>query len=254
MKSPRKALGAVLLGALLAGCTATFPFSETPNSETIYRTAVNLYNEGKVASAVLGFRRLSETLGPQDPLLPRTQWYLGQALLRQKEYLSAAEAFHRIHIVAPGDTLADDGMLAAARAYRREWPNPELDSSYGEAARDELDRMLTLYPNTPLAEDVFRELQGLTNAFAEKDYQVGMGYWRQRSYHSAIQYFRDVVELYPTSERARDARLMIVRSYQRLDWSDNAREECVVLRQMYANDPEVRSLCGLAAALTPQKE
>jgi len=149
--------------------------------------------------------------------------------------------------LAPTDTLADDALLAAARAYRKLWSNPGLESTYGLAARGELDLLLSSYPDTPLREEVFRELASITDNLAEKEYQNGMFYYKLGNYPGAVTpYFRGVLELYPTSKRARDARIMVLKSYLKLKWVNEVREECGVLRQMYPDDAEVRKLCPAA--------
>jgi outer membrane assembly lipoprotein YfiO len=238
-------LGAALV-LLAAGCRTRIDLSLYPNNNALFQASLAALNDGRKAFAVQGFERLTLTLGARDTLLARSTYYLAVAYSRQKEHIRAGDAFARIPTLFASDTLADDALLAAAREYRKLWPDPELDFSYGKAAESTLQRLLRNYPSSPLVPEVFSELQSLEEDFATKDFNVGMGYFRKRLYHSAIEYFRDVAEQFPSTKTARLARLQIVKSFQRLGagWIADIDAECVVMRQLYRDDPEVLDLCG----------
>lgn len=230
---------------LLSACGKKINFDAYESSDALFRASVAAMESGENSVAAAGFERLTLTLGSRDPLLAGSHFYHGVVLSRQKEPLLAADAFNRVQGLFPADTLADDALLNAALEYRRAWRDPELDPTWGEAAKAALERLLTGYPQTTLRDQVFRELESLNEAFATKIYEAARGYYRTRAYHAAITYSRDLIEQYPATRRARDARLMIVRSYQKLKWDEERLAECVVLGQLYQDDAEVNELCGV---------
>ena len=250
----RKLLLVIAATGLIAACQKRIDFSLYPSSEELYKAALEALNDGRPRSAALAFERLTLQLGQRDTLLPRSYWYLGVSQMRDKEWQLAGNAFRRIHTIFSTDSLADDGLLAAARMSRRLWPNPELDSSYGEDAKDLLGTLLQTYPATNLREEVFAELNALDEMFAAKDYEVANDYFRDKLFHPAIEYANDVVEGYPATRKAKDARMLIVKAYRRLTWATEAEAQCKLMRDLYRNDADIGALCGTSprvAAVPP---
>jgi outer membrane protein assembly factor BamD (BamD/ComL family) len=244
------AAAAAAVAALLvpaAGCMPRFDFTRYTSNQQIYDASREALNNGRAAVAVLGFERLRDVIGSRDSLRPLVIFHLGLAYSRNKVPLKAAGELRQMHALFSTDTLADDALLLAAREYRKLWPHYELDPEYGTAARQVLAVLLTSYPDTPLREEVFREDKELEEMFATKLYEVGMDLFRDRMFPSANEYFDFVIEDYPATEKAREARLAKVRSFQRLGWDDSAAEECVVLRQIHPDDARVRNLCRVGS-------
>ncbi len=238
----------VTLG-VLAGCGRGFQPRDFANPEALFRGAMQEYERGKMANAILGFERLSLDLSSRDPLLVLTYYYLGLAHERQKEYLLAAQAFARLSDAFPSDTLAPKAILGEARSYQNLWRRPGLDADYGHKALGTLRVLLTAYPESPEAVDATARIVTLEDWLARKDYQTGMHYFRiRKAYDSAIIYFQDVVATYPGTATARLAWIGLLRSYRARNWTEEAQETCEELHRRYSGDADVRELCGPSAA------
>ena len=251
MVSFRK-LGLVALCVpLAAACAPAFqPKTFNGSKEQLYRASLRELQRKHWDNAVAGFERLTLELPARDTLLPRSHYYLGVAHNGAKEHLLAAQSFGRMAEGFPNDTLADDAMYEAARAYQRLWRRPDLDAQYGEAALQTYQTLLSVYPETPRAPQVRREIGRLEQWFATKDYENGMHYFRRHAYDSAIIYFKDVLETYPTTPKARQASLRLVEAYRAIKYREDADEMCDSLRRSYPNDREVREHCGLGGSAT----
>jgi outer membrane protein assembly factor BamD (BamD/ComL family) len=224
-----------------------FDFTRYTSNQQIYDASLAALRQGRAALAVQGFERLRDVVGGRDTLRPLVFYHLGLSYSKNKEPLKAAGEFRQVHALFFGDTLADDALLMAAREYRKLWPHYELDPEYGTAARQVLAVLLTSYPDSPLREEVFREDKQLEEMFATKLYEVGMDHFRDRQFHSANRYYDIVIDEYPATDRARDARLARVRAFRRLGWNSDAEEACVVLRQILPDDSGVRELCRVVS-------
>ncbi len=243
-------MAAIVLAGAVGACQKHFDFTLYPTSDAIYRGALVELNEGSAYAAAEAFDRLTVQLSGRDSLLPKAYWYLGVAYMKTKDYLPAGNAFRKIHALFSTDTLADDALLAAARASRKLWPNPELDSSYGEDAKGLLTTLIQAYPLTPLREEVFRELDALDDAFAAKDYEVARGLFSRKAWASSLTYLDEVINKHPITPTARKARIMKARAYQKLKFATDAADQCKLLRDMYRNDKEVLEVCGAVAPPT----
>src|SRR5687768_6994247 len=241
------------LALLMAACAKPFIPARISPSTALYEASLREYQREKWDNAILGFEKLTLDLPARDTLLSRSHWYLGMAHFRNKQYILAGQSLQRLTEAFPDDSLADDALFEAGRAYRRLWRKPVLDPQYGQLALTTFRTLLALYPNTPRATEVNAQIAELEQMFATKDYEVGMHYLRRRAYDSAIIYFQDVVATYPNTPRARDAYLRLAEAFTAIRYREDAREVCTTLRAKYPGDADVLEACGPApaAATTP---
>jgi outer membrane protein assembly factor BamD len=254
MISKRK-LVLCVLGLVIAACAKPFIPARITPSTALYEASLREYQAGKWENAILGFEKLTLDLPARDTLLSRSHWYLGMAHFRNKQFILAGQSLQRLTEAFPDDSLADDALFEAGRAYSRLWRKPVLDPQYGQLSLSTFRTLLALYPNTDRAAAANAEIARLEQMFATKDYEVGMHYLRRRAYDSAIIYFQDVVANYPNTPRARDAYLRLAEAFGAIRYREDAREVCGTLRTKYPGDADVMEACGpapaAAAAPTP---
>lgn len=246
MRRPSLALLTLVLAG--AGCFGSLNPRDYTTSTALYRAGLERYQRGDWSDAINAFERLTLDLPTRDTLLPRSHWYLGQARLRNRERLLAAQAFIRLTESFPDDTLADDALFMSGKAYTGLWKRPTLDPQYGLLAQTQFRLLTGVYPNSPFADSAARELRRLDEMFAGKDYETGMHYTRRKAYDSAILYFRAVVESWPNSDKARLAMLRLVEIYRLpvMNYKEDAEEVCAALRAGFPVDPAVLRLCKLS--------
>jgi outer membrane protein assembly factor BamD len=133
------------------------------------------------------------------------------------------------------------------------WRKPQLDAQYGEQARSTLETMVAIYPESPVAAEAQAELARLRDQFAQKIYHNGMYYMRRKANHSAVIYFREIVDTYPSTPTAKEALFRMVEAFREENWREDAEETCASLHNRYPADVAVRQLCGAPAttATTP---
>ncbi len=247
--SARAAALATIAVVSLAACSKSFQVARFQGrNEDLYRAGLREYQRGAWDNAVAAFERLTLDLPARDTLLPRSFYYLGRAQARRKDWLLSAQTFNRLAETFPTDTLADDALWEAGRAYERLWRKPVLDPANGAQAQTAFRTLVALYPDSPLRGQAEAEVAKINNWMATKDFENGQHYLRRKAYDSAIIYFKDVIRNYPDTPRVRDAYLSLVRAYRAIRYSDDAAEACSALRSAYPNDREVRETCGAAPA------
>jgi outer membrane protein assembly factor BamD len=238
-------IGLVVLSFLAAaGCSRGFRVNRFPTNEALYRAGLAEFQKEKWDNAVLAFEKLTFDLPARDTLLPMAQWYLAKAHAGRGEHLLAAQAYNRMAESFATDSLADDALFEAAREYQKMWRRPTLDAQYGELALSTYQSLLGLYPDTDRKADAEKAIATLQEWFAAKDYESGMYYFRRRAYDSAIIYFKDVVENFPQTDKAREAYLRLATAYDEIRYREDKKEVCATLYAKYPRDKEVPELCG----------
>lgn len=132
-------------------------------------------------------------------------WEAGQKALSKKDWISARQHFRRIIDGFPQSQFADDARLAVGETYVREGGSTNDLLAVG-AYRE----FLTLYPSHPKSD------------FAQ--FQVGEAYFRRRNgpdrdqtdTREAVAEFQRLLDLYPQSSYAEQARERITEARQSL--------------------------------------
>lgn len=244
---------AILGLTALAGCRTGFQLKNYQSNEALYQAALREFERQKWENAASGFEKLTLELAPRDTLASRSFWYLGLARQRQRDYVRSAQAFNRIFESYPDDSLAERALYEEARSYQALWTRTDRDASYGDAALATYSSLTTYYPSTRLKDSAAVQVGTLQAMFAQKNYDIGMYYFRDKAYDSANLSFRLVLETWPDAPRARDAALRLIESYRVLSYREEARELCAATVAKYPTDPEVMKACPLppAAAAKP---
>jgi outer membrane protein assembly factor BamD len=241
-----------MVGCILAlGCGGQLNPADFPNQTDLYRESLRRLEAGDGRSAIAGFERLTLELPARDTLLPRSHFHLGRAHTSEKEWLLAAQAFTRMASLFPQDTLADDALLQAAHSYARIWDDPELDPTYGQSAIAVYNSLIEIYPTSPLRAEAERGVAKMQAMLAEKDFLTGEHYRRRHSPHSAILYYKQVIERFPGTPRARDSYAKMAEVYKSIGYEEDVKETCVAARERYPGDPTIRSVCGAAPVTEP---
>ncbi len=241
---PQIRVGVVLVGLLAASaCKPAFRAQAFDTNESLYAAAVAERTAGREDNAIQALERLQMQLPPSDTLLPIVHQALGDLHAKKKQWLLAGQTYLRVTENFPDHPLADDALLAAGDAFSKLWRRPELDSKYGLEALATYDLLIRQYPSSANLTAAGAGAARIRQMLGEKDLLVGMHYYRRKAYDSAIIYFEGAATRYAGTDAARDALLMIVRSYRVLKYQDDAAETCTRVRTEYPNDPKVDAVC-----------
>ena len=237
----------LVVGCLLAlGCRGGFNPAKFPNPVDLYTASLQRLEAGKTQDAIAGFEKLTLELPARDTLLPRAHFHLGRAHAKRKDWLLAAQAFTRMASEFPDDTLADDALLEAANSYAKIWDDPELDPTYGQSAIAVYQSLIDTYPTSSRRAEAERGIARTQAQLAEKDFRIGEQYRRRRSPHSAIFYYKQVLERFPDAPRAKDAYARMAEVYKSIRYEEDYREACAAARARFPEDRDIRSVCRAA--------
>jgi outer membrane protein assembly factor BamD len=212
-------------------------------SEALYQASFRQFERGKWDDAVSGFEKLTFDLPSRDTLLPRSFWYLARSYQEQREHVLAAQTFNRLYESFPDDSLAAPAALRSAREYWKLWPKPDLDPTYGETALQAYTSVQQFFASSPQADTAGVEANRLLDQFAQRDYKIGMYYFRDEGFDSALIYFRDLFAKYPDTPTARLTGLRMLEAFRAIRYAEDAAELCEILRARYDTDQEILRAC-----------
>lgn len=240
---PRVRAGAVAAAVLLSACSRFNP-AAFQDSESLYSATLREFRQGHFVQAQAGFQRLSFELTGRDSLFAITRFYLAETYFGQRDFVTAAREFRRVSDEAPESPLAPTALLRAGDAHAQLWRRPELDPTSGQSALATWQELQGRYPDSEAATISGSRIRALNEAFALREYETGLFYFRRGGFDSAILYFRNVIATYPSSTLVPEAFVRLVLSYKAIGYREEQQETCDHLLQYYGTRPDVREACG----------
>ncbi len=242
----RLVLAGALLGmsGVIAGCgrkgvsTTLAPVSQpvTAGADSLWKQLEDAFRRGRWADAQRHAEAAALAIGPADPRYYRLHFLQGEIFFAQDNQLQAVREFRRVADEQPDGPLAADALVRAGDANADLWRRPELDPTFGEAARAIYEEALARYPGTPAARRAGIRLTELLEMFAQKEFKNALYYFRFKAYDSAILMLRSVIATYPRASVVPTALERLVQAYQILRYEEDVKETCEYIKQ-YHPDP-----------------
>jgi outer membrane protein assembly factor BamD len=142
----------------------------------------------------------------------------------------------------PAGPWADEARFGVCESYYRLSPPVELDQEYTMAALEHCQALLSYHPDSPFVTRAQEMMGGLREKLATKVFNAGAYYQRRGALDSAIKYFQNTLETYPTSTSAPKALLRLVQIYQLLQYDEEAEAAKQRLLKDYPTSAEAQGL------------
>lgn len=211
MKPPHGILSAVLLGLNLVflGCAKDEIDLSKDDIKERYDKAMELLERRKYYRAQEHFQYVL-LRGRHTELGDDAQFHLAEAYFLNKEYESAINEYDKL---VRQMTFSDHVRRARYRicqSYEASSPKYYFDQDATNRAIQKYQEFIEDYPESEFREEASEAIRKLRNKLSHKVYQSGILYVKMEEYDAAVDYFRNVLELYFDTEYADKARLSIV--------------------------------------------
>ncbi len=240
---PMRLLASFALAAALAvvsACASASPFQGlTPDQ--IYAHADEKYAAEEWEDAIAAFERLLATT-PGYEHARAARFKLAMSFHRRGEHLSAVSEFVRILNQGGSDTLVTRAALGVCKSYNARSPIPARDQTYTRQAITSCDEVVRDYGGTPEADTAGTIVVQLTEKLATKDLNTAEWYMKRSLIDSAINYFQDVVDMYPQTRQAPIALRRIYEAYTIIGYDDLAEQAKEQLLRDYPDSAAARAV------------
>lgn len=147
---------------------------------------------------------------PYGKLADEAQYKMGEALKGLERYDEAIQAFQKLTDDYPASKLAERAKYEAAYCAYKSSLKPEYASEPTDKAIKAFEDFVQANRASELSKEASETIQHLKDKAAEKPFLTAKFYERQRHYDSALIYYKEVVERFPESSFAKEARERIV--------------------------------------------
>jgi outer membrane protein assembly factor BamD len=188
-----------------------------------FERAISFFDNRKYDQAIQGFERIL-FYHPSSEFVDDAQYWLGRTYLEQKEYDQAIIEFDYLIRNFPKSTQLEDAYFHRARAHLLDAPSHEKDLSDLKIAIRLLDEFLTRFPNSEHTDDVRKEILSARDRLAKKELENGKLYEKLKEMTAALLYYEYIMNNYPETESAGEARYRSAQIYEKRGETQKALE------------------------------
>lgn len=189
----------VLFAACAPKGRGAVPPGTTQPDQFLFERGNALLKDKKWLTAREFFKQLTETY-TQSPLRPDAKLAIGDTYLGEgssEALILAQNEFQEFLSFYPTHPRADYAQYKVAMTHFRQMRAPQRDQSETRDTVRELQAFVTRYPNSELMPEVKAKLREAKDRLSEADYQVGVFYYRQRWFPGAIDRLSTLIKTDP---------------------------------------------------------
>lgn len=178
---------------------------------------------------------------------PLAHLKIADSYIKEEDIHQGIEEYRKFIELYPDNRFASYAQYQIAMAYFNQIESPDRGSGAAQKALKEFLLLKERYPRNPFKEAVELRIEKCKNMIADGEFLVGQFYYNKGSFNSAINRLKGLIEKYPEYKRNDEAILIIGKSYQGLKMKDKAAEFFKMLLERYpssrfASEAKKRSL------------
>jgi outer membrane protein assembly factor BamD len=238
----RACVRTLLLSALFmcAACTSALPYAGLTASE-LFEYSRAAYEREEWDEAVTALERLVQG-APGFDQMAEARMLLAQAYLNKGDYITANSEFVRFSSTYPTHELMTEAALGLCRSNARLSPILDRDQRYTLQALSSCQAVMLDYPGTQEATEADSIYGVMVEKLAWKDVSRGEFYFSRGLLDSGLIYFEQALQDFPETAAAPAALLFIYRTYQRLEYEEEATEARQRLLDRYPDSLEAQEI------------
>lgn len=231
-------LSALCLVLSMVSCSGKTPVKSTDtfDAEKSFVEANRLiedkeYNEARAILLQIKNRDLSKKFSPL------AQLRIADSYVKEQETELAAAEYRRFIEMYPDHRYAPYAQYQIAMIYFNEIEGPERGRGSAARALAEFEKLKRDYPRNPYKDLVDIRIEKCRNIMADYEYAVGEFYMKKGSYDAAIGRLEGLLASYPDYKKSEKVLLKVGLSYKMTGNSEKAREYFSRLVENYPNSP-----------------
>ena len=227
----KKIYGVFATLAVLTAC-ASDPSMDDWSAEEIYNKAYDDLEATKYKKAAEEFEKV-ETEHPYSKWAVKSKLMSAFAYYKDEKYddaIMAADRFLKYH---PGNKDAAYALYLKGICYYDQISAADKDQGDTQKAEEAFQYLITLFPNTPYAEDARNKINLTEDYKAGQEMVIGRFYLNEGNYLSALNRFNVVLEEYQTTIQIEEALYREVEIYAILGMNQYANGYYKILLENY---------------------
>ena len=214
----------IIACALLISCAGGNKLKHSNyNCTAKVQQAIGKYNEKKYSKTATILEDVKLQCGG-NPIMDTALYYLSMSYLRSKKYIEAHSEFERLARDFASSMSAEEAQFRIAQITYLQSNPPDRDQTETKDAIRLLRDFIDAHPDSPWADSADMYLSKANDKLAEKEFRNGLFYDKINEPDAAVVYYKAMIQEYPGSRFADQARLNLAQDLIGLKRYDEARE------------------------------
>lgn len=224
----------LLVICIVFGC-ASSGRRELVNAKFYFDNGMEHLERRDYIKAIADFQTIVDSYQGSE-IIDQAQYMLAEAHYKNEDYITAAFEYDRVYTDFPSSEYAPKAMFMRSMCYYHESPRAELDQENTDLAIDQFNRFIDNFPRHELVEEAQKYIDELHEKKAYKLYLNAETYRKLKKYEAAIIYYRYVINDYPRSVWADEARFGIGQVYIKQKKFEQARDMFQIITNSNASE------------------
>jgi len=171
---------------------------------------------------------------------PFAQLRIADSYVREEEPDRAVAEYKKFIEEYPDHKYASYAQYQIAMVYFNQIESPERGYSEAAKALEEFEKLKKMFPRNPYKDVVEARIAKCKTIIAEYEFLVGEFYYKKESYQAAITRFEELLKKFPGYKREADALFYTGISYKKLGMKDKASEYLTRLIEKYPDSKKAK--------------
>ena len=215
------AIAAAVAVVLLSGCGEYQKLLKSKDPDAKYQAALRYFNEQQYMRA----QTLLDDVAVYYKGTERSEdvvCYLARCYIGNKDYATAAEYYEAYARNYPKGKYIVEARYQIGHCYYMDAPDARLDQDITRKAIQWLTQFVELFPESPYAQDAYKQIDELNDRLAEKEYYsanlyYNLGTYLGNNYLSAEIVAKNAIKKYPGNKYTEELSWIILQSDKKKD-------------------------------------
>ncbi|HLV24563.1 MAG TPA: outer membrane protein assembly factor BamD [Moheibacter sp.] len=230
----------MIIMTLVVSCNKRFEKAmKSSDKDYILQVANELYDEGKWASAIELYQKVSSAFSGTEQAAD-IAYKQADANFQDKNYRLAAHQFKTFYITNPNDPRAEEAAFRSAYSFYTDSPDYNLDQTSTYSAIDELQSFINSYPESSKVEEANGYINELRQKLEKKAFEIAKIYYKTLKYKAAGIAFDNMLDDFPDTKYREEAMIYSLRSkyelavnYSRFDRKELRLQEAMTQYRLF---------------------
>jgi outer membrane protein assembly factor BamD len=182
-------------------------------AEALFAEGNRNYDEKRYVRAIDNYSKLRSDY-PFSPLLTEVELKIADAYYRNQQYPEAINAFKEFQSMHPTNENIPFVTLRLGQAHFDQFTATDRDQKNTEIAKGYFESVITNYPKSPQAAEARAKLAKCLEYLAEHEFNVAHFYYQQEKYPAARDRFEEIVRKYKDTPTAVKSLFYLGESYR----------------------------------------
>lgn len=185
-----------------------------PTAEALFDEGMRAFKEKKYVRAIDNFSKIRSD-HPFSPLVTETEFKMAEAYYFNEQYPEAINAFKEFQTLHPTNENNPLAVLRLGQSHFNQFSATDRDQKNTEIAKGYFESVIANYPKSPHAVEARDKLAKCLEYLAEHEYNIAYFYLQQEKYPAARDRFEEIVRKYKDTPTAVKSLFYLGETYRR---------------------------------------